>query len=55
MINCKLWLIKCRLFFFLSVSREKQKAEVKYRKVLEILQAKDNEIEILEQVSSTFK
>lgn len=54
MINCKLWLIKCRLFF-LSVSREKQKAEVKYRKVLEILQAKDNEIEILEQVSSTFK
>eukprot|EP00076_Gallus_gallus_P035214 XP_025000752.1 centlein isoform X2 [Gallus gallus] len=33
----------------LAVEREKQKAEVKDRKVLEILQAKDNEIEILEQ------
>lgn len=52
MINCKLWLIKC-LFFF--VSREKQKAEVKDRKILEILQVKDSEIETLEQVSSTFK
>ncbi|XP_061216326.1 centlein [Neopsephotus bourkii] len=33
----------------LVVEREKQKAEVKDRKVLQILQAKDNKIEILEQ------
>lgn len=37
------------------VSREKQKAEVKDRKVLEILQAKDSKIETLEQVSIIFK
>ncbi|XP_015704540.1 centlein isoform X6 [Coturnix japonica] len=33
----------------LAVAREKQKAEFKDRKILEILQAKDSEIEILEQ------
>ncbi|XP_031413637.1 centlein-like, partial [Meleagris gallopavo] len=33
----------------LAVEREKQKAEVKDRKILEILQAKDSEIETLEQ------
>lgn len=37
------------------VSREKQKTEVKDRRVLEILQAKDSKIETLEQVRITFK
>lgn len=40
--------------FFLFVSREKQKAEVKDRRVLEILQAKDSKIETLEQVCIMF-
>lgn len=40
--------------FCLFVSREKQKAEVKDRKVLEILQVKDNKIVMLEQVGKMF-
>uniref|UniRef100_A0A670ZJ34 Centlein n=1 Tax=Pseudonaja textilis TaxID=8673 RepID=A0A670ZJ34_PSETE len=39
----------------LVVEREKQKAELKDRKVLEILQVKDNKIQTLEQVSVLFK
>lgn len=35
---------------YFSVSREKQKSEVKDRKVLEILQVKDVKIQELEQV-----
>lgn len=44
-----------KVSIFLFVSREKQKAEVKDRRVLEILQAKDNKIETLEQVCIVFK
>lgn len=40
---------------FLFVSREKRKAEVKDRRILEILQAKDIKIESLEQVYIMFK
>lgn len=43
---------KCQYIF---VFREKQKAEVKDRKVLEILQVKDNKIQTLEQVSILYK
>lgn len=44
---------KCQYIFV--VSREKQKAELKDRKVLEILQVKDSKIQTLEQVSIMFK
>lgn len=43
---------KCQYIFV--VSREKQKAELKDRKVLEILQVKDSKIQTLEQVSTLF-
>lgn len=45
---------KVSIFFFVFF-REKQKAEVKDRRVLEILQAKDSKIETLEQVSIMLK
>lgn len=41
---------KCQYIFV--VSREKQKAELKDRRVLEILQVKDIKIQTLEQVLS---
>lgn len=44
-----------KVSIFLFVSREKKNAEVKDRRILEILQAKDNKIESLEQVCIMFK
>lgn len=44
-----------KVSIFLFVSREKQKAEVKDRSFLEVLQAKDSKIKSLEQVCIIFK
>lgn len=50
MIKYKLALIMCNIYLFMPFSREKSKAEAKDRKVLEILQMKDGQIQEFEQV-----